>query len=241
MRRLVRCLTSAILLALSTTLMAQQHPNVARGFDIGRSYQMNGIDNVNLFNGSLTVTIPIGQRYHVNGGLQYGLTLVYSGNVWDTIQNDVLANVTYPNRRSNAGIGWLLSLGRLFPHNTFPIQESFFWNYESPDGALHGFPTLADQTTGSFFTTDGSYLRLTINGSDRTVEFPDGTSQVFKELNPSDGDIANLEHDVRQPDPRQRQPSRTREHIQPLLRAFAHGDHAPARRRRIAGLLHAPH
>jgi len=182
---LVRCLTSVFLLAASTTLLAQQHPNVARGFDIGRSYQMNGIDNINLFNGSLTVTIPIGQRYHVNGGLQYGLTMVYSGTLWDTIQNDAAQNVTFPNRRSNAGIGWLLSLGRLFPRNTFPIQESGFWNYESPDGAIHAFQGLVDQTSGSFFTTDGSYLRLTINVSDRTVEFPDGTSQVFKEMNPS--------------------------------------------------------
>ena len=56
MRRLV---VLSLLLSVGVVLEAQQHPNVARGFDAGRPYQMNGIDDVNLFNGSLTVTIPI--------------------------------------------------------------------------------------------------------------------------------------------------------------------------------------
>src|ERR1700704_3087744 len=96
-----------LLALLPATLAADQHPNTARGFDIGKPYQMNGIDNVNLFNGNLTVTIPIGQRYHVNGNLSYGLTLVYSGNAWDTVDLNSSDNKmrVYPNRRSNAGLG----------------------------------------------------------------------------------------------------------------------------------------
>ena len=188
MRRPLRAVILSLLLGLSTGLIAQQHPNVARGFDIGRSYQMNGIDNVNLFNGSLTATIPIGQRYHVNGNLQYGLTLVYNSNVWETVQADHAGenSTTYPNRRSNAGIGWLLSLGRLFPNNQFPLQESPDWNYESPDGGLHQFLGSGD-TNGvpPFYTSDGSYLRLLVNASGRTVEFPDGTQQVFQDLDNS--------------------------------------------------------
>jgi hypothetical protein len=70
------------------------HPNIARGFDIGKPYQMNGIDNVSLFNGSLTVAISIGPRYHVNGSLGYGLTLVYNSNVWDTVENDTTVTPT---------------------------------------------------------------------------------------------------------------------------------------------------
>jgi YD repeat-containing protein len=147
---------------------------------------MNGIDNVNLFNGTLTVTIPIGQRYHVNGNLQYGLTLVYTGNLWDGVHPPTTAPMTYPFRRANAGLGWLLSLGRLFPDNQFPTQESLNWSYESPDGALHNFPcsglngTNPGCTAGPYYSTDGSYLRLVVNNSSRTVEFPDGTSQVFE-------------------------------------------------------------
>src|SRR3954453_5969413 len=167
-----------LFVAAATTLLAQQHPNVARGFDIGRTFQMNGIDNVNLFNGSLTVTIPIGQRYHVNGNLQYGLTLVYNSNVWDTgpVSPPGTTYPTYPSRRSNAGIGWLLSLGRLFPNGQAPLLEKYDWNYESPDGALHQFVGSGTQGAPSpFFTSDGSYLRLVVNDADpshRTVEFP---------------------------------------------------------------------
>src|SRR5258708_3221583 len=75
--------------ALANAALAD-HPNIARGFDVGKPYQMNGIDNINLFNGNLTVTLPIGQRYHVNGGLGYGLALVYSGNVWDTVNLETI-------------------------------------------------------------------------------------------------------------------------------------------------------
>jgi YD repeat-containing protein len=185
--------------ALANAALAD-HPNIARGFDVGKPYQMNGIDNINLFNGNLTVTLPIGQRYHVNGGLSYGLTLVYSGNVWDTVSLESLPCLgptqhitrTYPSRRSNAGIGWLLSLGRLFPRITYPIQDSLYWQYETPDGAVHSFhqglhdnpsPFVADPTIS--YTRDGTYLRMTVEANDRKVEFPDGTWQVFKELDTS--------------------------------------------------------
>ncbi len=187
------------LAALANAALAD-NPNIARGFDVGKPYQMNGIDNINLFNGNLTVTLPIGQRYHVNGGLGYGLTLVYSGNVWDTVALESLAcngvtkrvTRTYPSRRSNAGIGWLLSLGRLFPKNTWPIQDSQYWQYETPDGAAHSFhvglhdgttPFSSDPTIS--YTRDGTYLRMTVESNDRKVEFPDGTWQVFKELDTS--------------------------------------------------------
>jgi YD repeat-containing protein len=179
-------------------MLADKHPNTARGFDIGKPYQMNGIDNINMFNLNLTITIPIGQRYHVNGNLQYGLTLVYSGNSWDTLattQDGTSTTYTvYPNARSNAGLGWLVSLGRLFPPNQHPTLESHLWNYETPDGALHAFhaslheghPVTEPATCGlenaRCFTRDGSYLRMTTAGSDHTIEFPDGTMHVFREV-----------------------------------------------------------
>src|SRR5437764_10060730 len=135
-----------LLLVFPAATTKADHPNVARGFDIGRPYQMNGIDNVNLFNGNLTVAIPIGPRYHVNANLSYGLTAVYSGNVWDSIQlfhcdSGAYQTKVVPNRRSNAGIGWTLSLGRLFQGNHAPMEETppGGWYYESPDGALHDF------------------------------------------------------------------------------------------------------
>jgi hypothetical protein len=191
---------ASVLAALVATAALADHPNIARGFDVGKPFQMNGIDNVNLFNGNLTVTLPIGQRYHVNGGLSYGLTLVYSGNVWDTVDLDTLVcggqtrsvTRTYPNRRSNAGLGWLLSLGRLFPANQYPNQESAYWQYETPDGGLHSFYGTLHDGAGSInpepvvsYTRDGTYIRMTKGTSNRTIEFPDDTYQVFKEMDTS--------------------------------------------------------
>src|SRR5258706_6132345 len=102
----------------------------------------------------------------------------------------------YPNRRSNAGLGWLVSLGRLFRPNVTPTQENPYWSYETPDGALHSFhsglhvtpvettPEYCAQNGVQCYTRDGSYLRMTTsaNGADHTIEFPDGTSQIFREV-----------------------------------------------------------
>jgi RHS repeat-associated protein len=59
-----------------------QHPNQARGFNANGVYSAGDVDHVNLFNGNLTTTIPVGQPYPVNGQLSYSFTLVYNSNPW---------------------------------------------------------------------------------------------------------------------------------------------------------------
>ena len=159
---------------------------------------MNGIDNINMFNGNLTVTLPIGSTYQ-RGGVSYALTLVYSGNVWDSWrENPNSTSVTIvPNRRANAGLGWLLSLGRLVPPFD-PTNEAVqpfaaadqVWIYEGSDG--HDHPLYPTRVTGAssdglhWYSRDDTHLRMTkIDAQTRHVEFPDGTWQVFKELAPS--------------------------------------------------------
>jgi YD repeat-containing protein len=196
---LARCFL--FLLVLTPVAFGQQDPNQARGFDPGKPFQMNGLDNINLFNGNLTITIPIGQTYHVSGSLSYGFTLIYSGNSWDTISNRTSPpqNQQYttivPNRRSNAGMGWLLSLGRLIPPwdptneltaNDGSNQE---WIYEGPDGHDHVlYPTLHPGETPDgihAYTRDSTYIRMTTNGTNQKVEFPDGNYQIYQELDPA--------------------------------------------------------
>jgi hypothetical protein len=69
-------------LALAPALFAQGDQTVERGFAPEKVYDFSSIDQVNLFNGNLSLTIPIGPRFPVGGGLTYGLTLVYNSNVW---------------------------------------------------------------------------------------------------------------------------------------------------------------
>jgi len=96
-------------LALAAAPAAAQHPNHAPGFRPEHTFDLGGIENVNLFNGNLALTIPIGSSYPVGPELSYGLTLTYTGNVWEwdeEVDSDGI-NETYlqarPRSVSNAG------------------------------------------------------------------------------------------------------------------------------------------
>ena len=180
----------SLVAALSATAwpaLAEDHPNQARGFKADQVYQgMGDLDHVNLWNGNLTITIPIGQTYRVGGRLEYGLTLVWTGNVWDVRERfdssqgiDVTRFI--PGERFNAGLGWRLSLGQLLlpgdPGNPNPGHA-----WVGPDGAEHVFfPSLHAEppTAGFSYTRDGTYLRLNTTGANPTIEFPDGTVHTF--------------------------------------------------------------
>jgi YD repeat-containing protein len=193
----------ALILAALTAglpLMAQQHPNVERGFHADKVYQIGDVDSVNLYNGNLTLQIPIGGPFSTNGTLRYQFVLQYNSKAWDQEMSDwwdynlcptnpVLPKDprcdtpwirTMPSRTSNAGMGWSLSLGKLIdPSDPYYDQglasRPPYWMYEAPDGSQHSFPS----TSGTeVFTLDGSLLRLAVGTHE--VHFPDGTVQAFE-------------------------------------------------------------
>ena len=164
---------------------AQEHPNVAKGSPSGPAGA--DVDTINPFNGNLTVRLPIGQSYPVNAGLSYQLTLTYNSQVWEhEIYDDETRAI--PARGANAGLGWMLHLGRLNPpqleNNSFPSADYYRNTYLAPDGSIHTFyPTLHEgepAVSGVEYTRDGTYLRL--NTASRQIEFPDGTTQTFSAL-----------------------------------------------------------
>lgn len=180
-----RALRLPILLLLLAALpaAAQQHPNTARGFNAAGGFGGGDLDSVNPFNGNLVIRLPVGPAYPVNGRLSYQLALTYNNNVWDYQQyDDGTTTVTQaiPNRTSNAGLGWMLSLGRLNPPTGTDVDTTRTV-YMSPDGALHTFyPTLHDSdpgVAGVQLTRDGTYLRYKVATAE--VEFPDGTVHHF--------------------------------------------------------------
>jgi len=193
MSTLTRSIARSLLLVAFVALVAphaalsQIHPNHAQGFEPQRAFEVGDLENVNLFNGNLTLTLPIGQRYPVGGDFSYGLTLTYNGNVWEWEEDSLLGANGYeyfleaiPMKRSNAGLGWELHLGRINPPRS-QYSNSSNWVYESPDGALHElFPNLhsdGTQTAGYVYTQDGTYLRF--DTSFRKLEHPDGSIQWF--------------------------------------------------------------
>jgi len=184
-----RPLLAFLLVLTPATLHAGlQHPNIERGFAADKAFQVGDIDNVNLFNGNLVLTIPIGHPYPAGAGLSYGLTLTYNSKLWDFEEicyppPGGCRTRAFPMADANAGLGWQLQLGRLVPPRTPPRNPSEYWMYLSPDGGEHLFyRTLHNTDPRSEFlryTRDGSYLRLTVGGTEKTVEFPDGAVHSF--------------------------------------------------------------
>jgi len=190
MKRIVLLL---LLLAVCGAAAGADDPAAARGFSPEKVYQFGSIDSVNLFNGNVIITIPVGQTYNVSPQLSYGLTLSYNSNVWDMLLVSYgLADcgpdgyVSEPHVMSNAGVGWSVGFGRLFPPGHIAnTTDRGYWVYESPDGAVHAFDG-GDGTT--LATTDSSHLRMrlsplndqcAINRPGAVVEFPDGMKQYY--------------------------------------------------------------
>ncbi|MCB1034824.1 MAG: hypothetical protein KDD47_13420, partial [Acidobacteria bacterium] len=164
------------------------HPNLARGITAEGVYNFDGLDNVNLFNGNLALTLPIGQVYQVGPKLSYGLVLSYNSTAWDHRVEPIFsppnqtfyATLPYP-APSTAGLGWNLHLGRLVPPSTRPENASNRWMYVAPDGSSHLFyPTLHEGETeeaGVEYARDGTYLRLRhLSGGVKAIDFPDGVT-----------------------------------------------------------------
>ena len=200
-----RALLLVALLLSATPLLAVEDPSTARGFSPERVYDFGDPDSVNLFNGNLVVRIGIGQRYTVSPQLSYGLTLAYNSKVWDNVATgspfeycgSQEGMTAIPRFTSNAGMGWSLGFGRLFPQSDANGTSQFL--YESPDGAAHVFERQIQShqqgnpgSTAVYLTSDNSHLRLTITGwtaaqypypFDRpnaaTLELPDGTRQFY--------------------------------------------------------------
>ena len=191
------CLTASLLLVALIDARAQ-HSNNARGFK-SESYKTDTIDHVNLFNGNLSLTIPIGQSYNAGGNLTYKLMLVYNSNVWDfrsssfcDQQNQNCERLkAIPDPKTNAGMGWHLSLGRLYIKDTPESRDALGDDvrahvYVSPDGAEHHFYTKLHQEdpldNGYFYTQDSSYLRLHVLANGYEIEFPGGEIHHFNSL-----------------------------------------------------------
>jgi hypothetical protein len=198
-RAILAALIAASLVCAGDVLAQQQFPTLERGLQADKLYQFGGIDNINLFNGNLTIALPIGPSYPVSGGLSYQLTLSYNSNQWDFnargdnapfCQGPTPAVDAIPARNSNAGIGWSLGFGSFVAANN-PVNYSFLDLYVAPDGGEHRFDSPKDDASATY-TSDGSNLRLRTFGSPRTVtwiDFPDGSVQRYEKNDAGDWEL----------------------------------------------------
>lgn len=180
--RLQRLLPLFLILVLSATSAVALHPNHPLGVSSERSYQqgLDQIDHIDLFSGSLGVTIPVGP-----------FRLSYSSNVWRYGSDGAGKIVATPDRENNAGLGWHLGWGEVYsPFHWY--NDSGQWMYVGNDGGRRVFyPTLhrgEPVVTDLFYTRDSSYLRMVkVNNQGVDIEFPDGTTRRFACINSGGG------------------------------------------------------
>ena len=191
-------------LSTSPTAIAQQFPSQQRGLSADTAFQIGAVDHVNLFNGALTLTLPLSQTYPVGPNLSYSLILSYSSNGWDYVDaecfDDIVMRYHVPvqSPHTNAGFGWRLTPGKLSVADEQPVVPA--GAYVGPDGSEHGFfdelhpgyPATAQPDTT--FSNDATYLRRRYYSARAGVctsapgagsqdcyqiEFPDGTVHEF--------------------------------------------------------------
>lgn len=194
--RVVAVLT-LLILAGSVPAWASSEAPSSRGFSPDQVYHINGIDSVNDFTGNLEVTIPIGPVFKTNGSLTYSFSLHYHSNLWDYEEYEGQDGRplggkpslwdrrppidAFPILDFNAGLGWRLSVGghpKRHPYSG--VVSSEFVTESGAEHAMFGSPVdsvLLAQ--GVSYSNDGTYLRMTVNGLSKTVEYPDGTRERF--------------------------------------------------------------
>jgi len=157
-----------------------------RGFAPNQVYQVGELDAVNVSNGNVMVRIPIGHEYAAGPSLRYQLALTYNSKVWDyeysRIDTDDRREST-PEIRSNAGFGWLLSLGHLvlkpLPGYYDDIEN---YTYVAPDGAetALGVHALDEQNHARlWYGYNGTVLRMRRVNMSYELDFPNGDIHTF--------------------------------------------------------------
>ncbi len=164
-----------------------------RGVSPSRMYQVDAIESVNLFNGNVNISFPVGPRLPVGGELSYGFELTYNSKVFD--QKEVRRGTAYRVQAvpfpANAGLGWNLSLAGSL-EGPAPDEQGRF-TYHSQDGSSHTFyetlnryngSAFAEAEPGVYYTRDSTYLRLKFGSSVQgfataTVEMPNGMVHRF--------------------------------------------------------------
>jgi RHS repeat-associated protein len=191
-RRFVVVLTLSIIAAVAPTpTRGEEHQNVARGWSAQGSFLVGDVDRISTFNGGLSISIPLATRFPINH-LSYQLSLNYESHVWDTLvwENNNPAWVQkFASHTSNAGLGWYVGFGKLYPAGTWGtfngVKFPKITFYLAPDGSRSDFyeqlhTSDADSAPDNVsYTRNGTYLRLTQQSTNYQLEFPDGTIQYF--------------------------------------------------------------
>ena len=166
-----------------------QNENETVGFQSNHVFESGHFgEDIDVLNGGLHLTIPIGPKYEVNDRLGYQLILSYNSKVWDysdfktsdPIESDTPSVQQY--NEGPSGIGFTLNFGRLIQDVHSRVCSGGVdcwmttWKWVTPDGNQHDVwfkegltsndqPSPSDPNQGyPLFTTDLSYVKVNIPG-----------------------------------------------------------------------------
>jgi RHS repeat-associated protein len=170
-------------LASPTGLLWAQNENETVGFQSNHAFESGQFgESIDILNGGVNLTTPIGPRYQLNQNLGYQLQIAYSSKIWQTKEWDNKAGLF---RRGALGLGHLLHFGRIYRDVAYVNQQyvnasgqvltqldfECTWYYVSPDGNEHVIPgnyrpdqgslTCSDYPIGSY-TTDTTFYSFRV-------------------------------------------------------------------------------
>src|SRR6266566_1252736 len=188
-------------LTCPATLLWAQNENESVGFQTNHPFESGHFgEDIDILNGNLHLSIPIGPTYQLNQYFGYQLVASYNSKVWDMSRWDANADAKL-QLRGNLGLGFNLNFGRIYRDVEFknaidPPQCT--WFYVSPDGNEHELPVSITPIGGDACsyvfegdTVDNSFIRVSGQGGiptwdgnpatapTLTVTTPDGTVYTF--------------------------------------------------------------
>jgi RHS repeat-associated protein len=190
-----------VLLVLPWAASWAQNENETVGFQSNHLFAEGQFgENIDILNGGLNLTIPIGQRYQVTQNLGYQLNLTYTSKVWRA----GFLNGMAPIRQGNVGLGFSLNFGRIY-RDVVQIDSSGAnsaeckWYYVSADGNEHPFQDDAPLISCDSFpgadnvALDGSFSVIGKTGSMDTWNGDPSTAPQLSITTP-DGSIYEFAH-----------------------------------------------
>jgi len=166
-RRLRPCALLVVILGVfcfQPSLLWSQQENESVGFQTNHPFESGHFgEDIDLLNGNLHLTLPIGPSYQLNQHFAYQLMANYNSKVWDMSRWD---NGSVLERRGALGLGFGLNFGRIYrdieydPTNTTHLNNCT-WYYVSPDGNEHELPVMVNP----------------LNGGDACVDYPGPDTQ----------------------------------------------------------------
>lgn len=128
-----------------------------------------GADAISVYSGDLELSVPIGPTWELPG-MSWGLSLNYSSKLWRLWTNQAeTGGAGTLGRRGPYGVGWRLTMGRVFLSCR---HDCDLWNplyYEDSRGTLHPIHLNTTTLRGNIMdgqTTDGTYMRVEAELSD---------------------------------------------------------------------------